>query len=223
MAAVILLSGGVDSSVLLRHVVRRRRESAVYALSFDYGQRHARELVSARQQVATVPEVVEHRVLDMRVFGDLLADASALLPAGVEVPDLEDVGEAERNQPITYVPNRNMVLLSLAAAFAESRECSSVYYGAQAQDRYGYWDCTEEFVLRVNETLVLNRCTPVTVYAPFATWSKAEVVLEGSRLDVPFADTWSCYRGEATACGTCPTCVERHRAFEQAGVKDPLA
>ncbi len=223
MAAVILLSGGVDSSVLLRHVVRRRGEAPVYALSFDYGQRHARELTAAQRQAATVPEVVEHRVLDMRVFGDLLADASALLPAGVDVPDLEDVAEAERAQPVTYVPNRNMVLLSLAAAFAESRGCPSVYYGAQAQDRYGYWDCTEEFVLRVNETLALNRCTPVTVHAPFAAWSKAQVVLEGTRLGVPFADTWSCYRGEVRTCGTCPTCVERRRAFEQAGVKDPLA
>ena len=97
-----------------------------------------------------------------------------------------------------------------------------VYYGAQALDEYGYWDCTTEFLKRVNETLSLNRRKPITVHAPFIDKKKVESVRLGMELGVNFAYTWSCYRGGAKACGTCPTCIERLKAFEEAGLKDPL-
>jgi 7-cyano-7-deazaguanine synthase len=115
-----------------------------------------------------------------------------------------------------------MVLLSLAASFAEAQAADTVFYGAQAQDEYGYWDCTREFIETINRTLALNRRQPVRVEAPFASWRKSEIVRLGMTLDVDFAHTWSCYRGESRPCGVCPTCVERATAFSEAGVNDPL-
>lgn len=222
MAATILLSGGLDSTILLHHVAFERREEPLYLLSFNYGQRHNRELDMARWQARQVPAVAEHRVADMSMLAELLGNSSALLATGESVPDLSEIAPEKRAQPPTYVPHRNLILLSLAAAYAESRGCPSVYYGAQAHDQYGYWDCTPEFIQRANSLLSLNRSIPVTIKAPFAEMSKADEILIGQKLGVDFSKTWSCYRGDETPCGTCPTCVERSNAFKQAGIRDPL-
>ena len=219
--AVLLLSGGMDSSVLLHYVARRLDRTPVHALSFDYGQRHHKELDCARAQAAAA-EVTAHRVLDVSFLGDLLAGGTSLVAGGAPVPDLADLDEASRCQPPTYVPNRNMMLLSMAAAYAEAEGIHDVFYGAQAQDEYGYWDCTEAFLSRINDVLALNRKVPVRVHAPFIAKAKAEIVTLGAELGVDFGQTWSCYRGEALACGTCPTCVERRNAFAAAGMDDPL-
>jgi 7-cyano-7-deazaguanine synthase len=212
----------MDSAVLLHYAVRRLGHGPVYALSFHYGQKHRRELEMARWQAAVVPEVVEHKVVRVGSLGELVGGASTLIDGGPDVPALGEIPAADRDQPPTYVPNRNMVLLSLAACFAESRECPLVLYGAQAHDEYGYWDCTPEFVARLNAALALNRRNPVTVAAPFAQMRKSEEVALGLELGVDFAHTWSCYRGREVPCGTCPTCVERANAFAEAGVPDPL-
>jgi 7-cyano-7-deazaguanine synthase len=220
-SAVILLSGGLDSTVLLHYVGRQLHAGPLYALSFHYGQKHSRELAMARWQ-AQAAAVAEHAVVDLTPYQHLIAGGSALVEGGREVPDLAALADDERRQPPTYVPNRNMVLLSLAAAFAESRQCMDVYYGAQAHDEYGYWDCTPDFVVRLNNVLALNRRDPVTVHAPFVGKRKAEGVRLGVELGVDFAHTWSCYRGGQQPCETCPTCVERRQAFAEAGVADPL-
>jgi len=220
--AVVLLSGGIDSSVLLHYAVRTLACAPIHALSFDYGQRHARELECARVQAVSAGAEA-HRIIDVSFLGSLLREGSALLAGGRPVPDLEDLDAAERVQPPTYVPNRNMMLLAVAAAYAEANGIHEVYYGAQAQDEYGYWDCTREFLERINAALALNRKKPVVVCAPFIDKPKAEIVRLGFELDVDFRKTWSCYRGEARACGTCPTCVERRNAFRRAGAVDPLA
>lgn len=219
--AVVLLSGGVDSSVLLHHVVKELGCAPVHALSFHYGQRHSRELDCAQAQAVAVG-AAEHRVIDMSFLGPLLAPGSALIDSGADVPDLTDLSDAELEQPPTYVPNRNMMLLSMAAAYAEANGFVDVFYGAQAQDEYGYWDCTAAYLARLNQVLALNRATPVTIHAPFITKPKAETVRLGLELGVDFARTWSCYRGEARPCGACPTCVERRKAFAACGVADPL-
>jgi 7-cyano-7-deazaguanine synthase len=218
--AVVLLSGGVDSSTLLRFVGEKLGFRACFAITFFYGQKHSREIACARRQ-AELAGVGEHRLVNMDWFAQL-ASGSALTDASVAVPDLSEVAPGQRDQPPTYVPNRNMVLLSVSAAFAEARGCGEVYYGAHAQDRYGYWDCTPEFVGRMNQALALNRRGPVTVCAPFAERSKADIVRLGRGLGVDFGATWSCYRGGDRPCGTCPTCVERREAFQAAGVHDPL-
>ncbi len=219
--ALVLLSGGLDSSVLLHLVARRLHDGAVHAISFNYGQRHARELDCAVRQAVTVG-VTEHRIVDASFFAPLVQRGTALVQGGAEVPDLADVAEADRVQPPTYVPNRNMMLLSMAAAYAEASGISDVYYGAQAQDEYGYWDCTTEFLTGLNAVLALNRRTPVIVHAPLMHQSKEDNVGMGLDLGVDFAQTWSCYRGGESACGTCPTCVERLKAFTAAGMEDPI-
>ncbi|WP_320178473.1 7-cyano-7-deazaguanine synthase QueC [Roseovarius pacificus] len=220
-AAVVLLSGGIDSTVLLHHVVKQQNRGAVHALSFHYGQRHARELDCARVQ-AEAAGTTEHRIIDLRFLGPLLAPGSALVAGGAEVPDLAALTEDEIQQPPTYVPNRNMMLLSMAVAFAEAQGIHDVFYGAQAQDEYGYWDCTVVFIERINAVLALNRATPVTVHAPFVTKSKAGSVRLGLELGVDFGQTWSCYRGGESPCHTCPTCIERKNAFDACGEIDPL-
>jgi 7-cyano-7-deazaguanine synthase len=220
-AAVVLLSGGLDSSVLLRHVAATVGARSVYALSFDYGQRHGRELACAAWQ-AREAGVAAHDVVDLRFLGPLIREGTALVRGGAEVPDLASLTPQALTQPPTYVPNRNMTLLSIAAAYAEARRVRAVYFGAQAQDEYGYWDCTPQFLTRINDLLALNRRDRVVVHAPFVGLTKAAVVKQGLELKVDFAHTWSCYRGGDQACGACPTCVERLKAFEQAGARDPI-
>ncbi|PCJ57439.1 MAG: 7-cyano-7-deazaguanine synthase QueC [Candidatus Hydrogenedentota bacterium] len=219
--AVVLLSGGLDSTVLLHHVAMTLEYSPIHAVSFDYGQRHARELECAEYQ-ATAVGVHSHTVLDISFFGELVQAGTSLVEGGGAVPDLADVSPADRDQPPTYVPNRNMMLLSIAAAYAEAQGISDIFYGAQAQDEYGYWDCTADFLERINAILQLNRKTPVVIHAPFMDRKKEALVLLGQELGVDFAHTWSCYRGGKQPCDTCPTCVERRNAFTEAGLSDPL-
>jgi 7-cyano-7-deazaguanine synthase len=218
--AVVLVSGGMDSVTLLHHVARARG-SGLVALSFAYGQKHSRELEMAARQ-ARLAGVRDHRVVDMAFYGQLTRGGSALTDPGLPVPDLAAIAETARRQPPTYVPHRNLVLLSLACGVAEAAGAGDVFYGAQAQDEVGYWDCTLDFVGRLNDVLRLNRARPVRIHAPFAEWRKAEVLRLGLSLGVDFAATWSCYRGAEGPCGTCPSCVERARAFRELGVTDPL-
>ena len=219
--AVVLLSGGVDSTVLLYHIVRDLRCRPVHAISFNYGQRHAKEIECARWQAARAG-TAEHRVIDLAFLGELLEGGSALIAGGQAVPDLDDLEPGQLAQPPTYVPNRNMMLLAVTAAYAETNNIRDVYYGAQAQDEYGYWDCTVEFLARLNSVLALNRKEPVAIHAPFVKMRKAETVKKGIALGVDFGHTWTCYRGGEKACGVCPTCVERLNAFRDAGAPDPL-
>ncbi len=221
-SAVVLLSGGLDSTVLLHYVIKSLKYDAIYALSFKYGQKHVRELECARLQIAAVGDaVVEHHVVDLAFFPSLIGTASTLIEGGGEISELTALANEQRDQPPTYVPNRNMLLLSIGAAFAEARECDTVFYGAQAQDEYGYWDCTMEFVNRINNALALNRRNPVKIEAPFAGFRKADEVRLGQSLQVDFSNTWSCYRGGEKHCGTCPTCVERINAFRESKMPDP--
>ena len=219
--AVVLLSGGLDSSVLLHHEAQQAPPPLIHALSYNYGQRHSRELDCAREQAVSAG-AAHHVVIDISFLGRLLHGGSTLLTGSAPVPDLSALPPEALTQPPTYVPNRNMMLLSMAAAYAEAHGITNVYYGAQAHDEYGYWDCTQDFLDRINAVLALNRKQTVRVHAPFVAMSKAALVTLGMEVGVDFAQTWSCYRGEDIACGTCPTCVERRKAFAQAGVADPL-
>jgi len=218
--AVVLLSGGMDSAALLHFVARRLGPGRVHALSFFYGQKHAREMEMARWQAGRAGVAV-HREVDLSFFGRLVGEASALTGAARNVPDQADLRPADLQQPPTYVPNRNLVFLSLAAAYAESAGLPEVYYGAQTQDCYGYWDCTPEFVERLNGVLRLNRGSRVAIRAPFAGKSKAEVLKIGLAMQVDYTHTWTCYRGGEKPCGLCPSCAERIRAFKKAGIADP--
>ena len=217
--AVVLVSGGIDSSVLLHQV--SRQYSSIAALCIHYGQRHQKEMECARFQ-ADAAGVASFLTLDLGCLGSFLKQASSLINNGAPVPDLDTLSDSDREQPPTYVPNRNMILLSVAAAYAESMGATRVLYGAQAQDEYGYWDCTGPFLDSINATLALNRRNKVVVEAPLIHNSKADNVRLGLELGVDFSHTWSCYRGGEVACGLCPTCVERLNAFETLGQIDPL-
>ena len=219
-AALVLLSGGMDSTTLLHRVKHHHPEAALRALSLHYGQRHARELEMARWQAEKLG--VPHETADLSFLGGLVAPGTTLVTGGGAVPELAELPEATRDQPPTYVPNRNMILLAIAAAHAEAHGIFDIFYGAQAQDEYGYWDCTTEFIERMNDTLALNRRQPVRVHAPFAHTRKADIVGIGLDLGVDFAHTWTCYRGGERPCGVCPACVEREAAFHEAGEPDPL-
>lgn len=219
--ALVLLSGGMDSTTLLFYVRFRLKIEMVDTLAFAYGQRHGRELEAAARQ-ARAAGVRSHRVIDLGFMGDMTAPVSALTGMTVAMPDLDRLSAVERTQPSTYVPHRNLVLLSLAAACAEARGISDVYYGAQAQDRYGYWDCTPGFIERLNRLLSLNRGKAVRVHAPFVGLRKSDELRIGLDLGVDYADTWTCYEGGATVCGRCPACHERATAFKDLGLPDPL-
>lgn len=220
-SAVVLLSGGMDSASLLHYVKGKLRVRTVFALSFNYGQKHSCELAMAKWQ-AKAAGVREHRVADLRFLKQLLAGSSALTDNSIAIPDLSDLSRAERRQPVTYVPHRNLILLSMAAAYAEAKECTSVFYGAHAQDAYGYWDCTRKFVDDLNRVLANNRRNKVVIRAPFSGINKAGILKIGTRLGVDYGHTWSCYRGGRRPCTSCPTCIERADAFRQLSLTDPL-
>jgi 7-cyano-7-deazaguanine synthase len=215
--SVAIVSGGLDSVTLLHRLVKADgRRPAV--LTFLYGQKHEKEVGLAREQ-ARLLGCSTHLVLDLTLLQSLFA-SSALVAPGIAVPGVEAVqGDP---QPATYVPNRNMIFLALAAAYAESHGVSDIFYGAQRHDIYGYWDTTPQFLERLNQVYQLNRKTPVQILAPFVNYSKTDILRLGLELGVDYGRTWSCYEGRETACGRCPTCAERLQAFAEIGVRDPL-
>jgi 7-cyano-7-deazaguanine synthase len=215
--SVVIVSGGFDSVSLLHYLIKRESKTPA-VISFAYGQKHLRELDCARQQVALLG-ISEHQVFDLSPFSAIFA-GSALVSADQPIPELITVmGDP---QPPTYVPNRNMIFLSLAVAYAESLNISDVYYGAQKHDIYGYWDTTPQFLQSLNGVYTLNRKTPIQIRAPFVHYSKADILRIGVEMGVDYSQTWSCYAGGAVACGRCSTCAERLTAFRTVGIPDPL-
>lgn len=219
MKAVILLSGGLDSTTTL--AVARSRGFSCYALTVRYGQLHDVELDAARR-VAAQLGAVEHRVIDIDLAQ--LA-ASALTTAGVAVPkdrSLAEIG-APGDVPVTYVPARNTVLLALALAWAESLGAKDLFVGVNVLDASGYPDCRPEFI-RAFEALaqVATRSGGFTVHAPLIELTKAQIIELGTRLGVDYAITHSCYDPVAgAACGHCDACLLRKKGFAEAGIPDP--
>ncbi|MGQ4808058.1 7-cyano-7-deazaguanine synthase [Candidatus Entotheonellaceae bacterium PAL068K] len=215
--AVVIVSGGIDSITLLHYLIKTKNIKPA-AITFAYGQKHDKEVVHAREHAARL-ECPEHLVLDLSPLQSVFAN-SALVSPEIGIPDiLEVMGDP---QPPSYVPNRNMIFLALAVAYAETHEVTSVYYGAQRHDVYGYWDTTPQFLDHLNQVYALNRKTPVHILAPFIGYSKTDILRLGSDLAVDYSRTWSCYEGGASACGRCPTCAERLKAFADLGIADPL-
>jgi 7-cyano-7-deazaguanine synthase len=210
---VLIYSGGVDSTVLLAHLRAEGRE--VHALSVDYGQRHRRELDAARAVCAHFG--VPHRVADLRALAPLFG-ANALTDGGVAVPEGH---YEEESMKATVVPNRNMLLISVAAAWAISLRAASVAYGAHGGDHAIYPDCRPEFAEALDRAVRLADWHELRLERPFVKMDKAAIVRRGAELGAPFALTWSCYVGGGRHCGKCGTCVERKEAFRLAGVPDP--
>jgi 7-cyano-7-deazaguanine synthase len=209
---VLIYSGGLDSTVALWML--RAAGHEVRALSFDYGQRHRRELEHARSICAA--HGIEHASIDLSSLRPLIARGSQTGDAPVPEGHYE-----EESMKTTVVPNRNMVMLACAAAHALAVGAEEVAYAAHAGDHAIYPDCRPGFIAALNAALALADWSSVRVVAPCLTLTKSEIVAAGHRLGAPLGDTWSCYVGGAVHCGRCGTCVERREAFERAGVPDP--
>ncbi len=212
-AALVLLSGGLDSTVCLAIAIRD--DGPVTAVTVDYGQRHRIELERAAQVAAVCG--VEQVVVDL----DLSWDGSALTDDSIAVPD---AGSAAI--PATYVPARNLIFCSLACGIAETRGCDAIYLGVNALDYSGYPDCRPEFIEAFGRAAALGlkrgvEGHPLEVRTPLIERTKAEIVRLAAEVGAPVHLTWSCYRGGRQPCGSCDACTLRAKGFSEAGVADP--
>ena len=217
--AVVLLSGGLDSTTALYAAIRDQFKPI--CLSIHYGQRHERELSAAK--IITAHLKLEHWMIPL----SLPWGGSALTDERIPVPKGRDEAEMTKGIPVTYVPARNSIFLSLAASLAETKKAEAIYFGANALDYSGYPDCRPEF-LESFETL-MKRGTQagseggkIRIVAPLLRLTKAEIVRLGQALEVPFESTWSCYEGREFPCGECDSCILRAKGFREAGIEDPL-
>ena len=211
---VVIYSGGMDSFTVLNRAIKDGKE--VFALSFDYGQRHVKELKYAAKVCKGLN--VAHKVIDISAINQLLAGSS--LTDDIDIP--EGHYEAE-NMKSTIVPNRNMILLSLAVGYAVSVEASQVYYGAHSGDHAIYPDCRPEFVSKMNDVCQIANYEAVEIFSPYLNVDKTAILTDGIAMSLDYSNTWTCYNGREKACGKCGSCVERLEAFELNKATDPLA
>ena len=218
--AIVLLSGGLDSSTAL-YLAKSQGFDEIYAITFEYGQKHDREIRSA-SAIAKAVGVREHKIVRLMLNA---WKGSSLTDPDVVIQD----GDADRTDiPDTYVPARNMVFLSVAASYADALDITDIFIGVSEMDYSGYVDCREEFIRSMEQTINLGtvlgaeKKQKITIHAPFLRMTKADEVKLGTKLGVDFSLTWSCYRGGEKPCGTCDSCLLRARAFAEAGIADPL-
>ncbi len=218
--AVVLLSGGLDSSTTLGIAAKEYEE--LCALTFIYGQKHEKEIESAKK-IASHYCVEEHKILNIPLSK---IGRSSLLKNGEKIPEHqgENIGESI---PSTYVPARNMIMLSYALCYAESIGADAVYIGATARDYSGYPDCRPEFFHAFEEMAEEGterglEGSPVKIKYPLIHMTKGDIVKKAHEIGVPLRWTWSCYKGEKKACGECDSCKLRLKGFEEAGIEDPI-
>jgi 7-cyano-7-deazaguanine synthase len=221
--AVVLLSGGVDSSTAL--AIAKREEYGVSALSFRYGQRHQREIEAAKR-VAAFFRAEDHRIIDV----DLRAIGGSALTDHIEVPKGRSAQEISHGIPVTYVPARNTIFLSFALALAEKLAAEDIFFGANQLDYSGYPDCREEYIRAFEKMANLatkagvEGKSKIKIHTPLIRMTKAEIIKKGLELGVDYALTWSCYdpTPEGIACGLCDSCQLRLKGFKEAGCQDPI-
>ncbi len=223
MKAMVLFSGGIDSTTCLGMAIEKYGAQNVIALSISYGQKHTKE-IEASDKIAKYYNV-KHIYLDLeKIFQ--YSDCSLLSHSDKEIPKeaySEQIKNTNGSPVSTYVPFRNGLFLSSAASIALSLGCSEIYYGAHADDAAGsaYPDCSSAFNNAINEAIYLGSGKQIKIVAPFIASTKDQVVKKGLKLNVPYKYTWSCYEGGEKPCGKCGTCIDRARAFELNGIKDP--
>jgi len=213
---LVVCSGGLDSVTLAHKIAAEQR--LIHLVSFDYGQRHRKELEYARLCARRLG--VTHDIIDITDIGRRLTGSA--LTGGEAVPDGH---YAEETMRITVVPNRNAIMLSIAFGLATAKRAEAVAAAMHGGDHFIYPDCRPPFVaaFATMQQCALDGLGQIALTTPFLLWSKADIVREGGRLGVPFAETWSCYKGGARHCGRCGTCVERREAFYLAEIEDPTA
>ncbi len=228
---LVVLSGGMDSTIAMRLAVEKYGHNHVKAISFDYGQKQVYELQCAKKSTKLLG--IEHKIVDISFLGDISQGFSANVDPNISMPTIQDIlGDPT---PKTYVPNRNMILMSIAAAYAETKNISLIIMGLQVHDEYGYYDTTQRFVDKVNSVLSENRSIQIKVIAPFSELSKTDelkILLElDGNIDL-LAHTLTCYNPKGRwwqhtdnfqvfSCGKCPSCSERMKAFKNLNLVDP--
>jgi 7-cyano-7-deazaguanine synthase len=210
---VIIYSGGMDSYTSL-HLARQQGYD-VHAVSFNYGQRHSKELIYAK--LVTEKYKIPHKIVDISSINQLIGGSS--LTDNIEVPEGHYEEESMKQ---TVVPNRNMILLSMAVGYAVSINAEAVYFGAHSGDHAIYPDCRTEFVDAMNAVCAIANYEPIAIRAPFLKDDKVEILKIGLKLGLDYNETWTCYNGREKACGKCGSCQERLEAFEQNNSVDPL-
>ena len=223
--AVVLLSGGLDSATTLA-IAKEKGFQCCYGLTFSYGQRHRTEIDHAKK-VAKALGVVEHKIIDidLKQFG-----SSALTDDNIEVPkDRKGLSDKEQAIPITYVPARNLIFLSYAAAWEEVLGAFDIFIGVNAMDYSGYPDCRGEFITSFQQTVNLATAASIegkgkfTIWTPIIEMTKAQIILKGTQLGVDYSLTHSCYDPvDGKACGRCDSCRIRLKGFSDAEIKDPV-
>jgi len=210
---VVIYSGGMDSYTVLHKAIQAGHD--VYALSFNYGQRHVRELECARQVCQELG--INHKVVDISAINQILPGSS--LTDNIEVPEGHYAAD---NMKSTVVPNRNMILLSLAVGYAVSLNANAVYYGAHSGDHFIYPDCRPEFVQKMHDVCQIANYEPIDIISPYLHESKIEILRDGLAMGLDYSKTTTCYNGRAHACGKCGSCQERLEAFRLNEATDPL-
>jgi len=223
MKALVLFSGGLDSSTCLALAIEKYGKENVIALSISYGQKHSKEINAAR----AVAEYYGTELVSLDLAPIFEGSDCALLEGSDQAIPKGDYANqllSSDGKPVsTYVPFRNGLFLSCAASVALSRGCGVIYYGVHSDDAAGsaYPDCSSDFNDHMSKAISIGSAQQLKVVAPFVDCTKAEVVAQGLRLGVPYELTWSCYEGNDKPCGCCGTCIDRAKAFAANGVKDP--
>lgn len=211
---IVIYSGGMDSFTVLNKAIADGKQPL--ALSFDYGQRHKKELDYAARVCAELN--VPHKIVDISAINALVG--------GSALTDDIDVPEGHYEEPsmkTTVVPNRNMILLSMAVGYAVSEGASEVYYGAHSGDHAIYPDCRPEFVEKMNDVCQIANYDAITIVTPYLDVSKTAILTDGLAMGLDYGKTWTCYNGREKACGKCGACQERLEAFRDNGAVDPLS
>jgi len=211
--AVVMISGGMDSATLLYKVVNGGYDTST--ISFDYGQKHKKELKCAQQICNELG--VKNTIVSLEVLNALAP--SALTRKEWDVPEGHYTDE---NMKQTVVPNRNMVMLALATSYAISKKARFLFYGVHSGDHAIYPDCRPDFYASMRDAIMRADWCEVLLKAPFIMMDKGDIAIEGKKLGVNYELTWTCYQGREKACGKCGSCVERLEAFEKADMEDPI-
>ena len=222
MKALVLFSGGIDSTTALALAIDKHGKDNVIALSISYGQKHSKEIEAANKIAKSYQ--IEHIYLDLeKIFS--YSNCALLEHSSDKIPHESYAKQLEKTNVVTtYVPFRNGLFLSSAASIALSKGCNIIYYGAHSDDAAGsaYPDCSKVFNNAMNQAIYEGSGHQLEIKAPFVEMTKADIVKIGLSLGVPYQLTWSCYEGNDTPCGTCGTCIDRQNAFLKNGIKDPL-